>query len=76
MSLINVVHLRNKIHKNQNASKIAEIHKKFIILTAHKGPRILFMKNVNFSDFCAFWGHIISEIFLFFFSTKEYQSVS
>ena len=51
MSLINIVHLKNKINKNQNASKIAEIHKKFIILTAQKGPRILLMKNVNFSDF-------------------------
>ena len=51
MSFINMVQLINKINKNQNASKVAEIHKKFTILTAQKGPRILLMKNVNFSDF-------------------------
>ena len=46
MSLINMVQLKNKINKKQNASKIAEIHKKLIILTAQIGPRTLLMKHV------------------------------
>ena len=45
MSLIKMIQLKNKIKKTQNSSKITEIHKKFIILSAQKGPRTLLMKN-------------------------------
>ena len=46
MSLINMVQLKNKINKKTNASKIAEIHKKLIILTAQKAAPTLLMKHV------------------------------